>query len=67
MVFYSYACAEFPGMEDCPGHFRAATEAELWQHVELHAGLAHQEDVNSWPPEIVEQVRSLIKSGSVVV
>jgi predicted small metal-binding protein len=62
MSVYSYACAEFPGMEECPARFRASTEAELWQHLELHAQLAHGEDVRSWPPDIVEQVRSLVKT-----
>ena len=30
MAAYTYACCEFPGMEDCPGKVQAETEAELW-------------------------------------
>jgi len=38
---YSYACKDYPGMEGCPGSFKAQTEAELWKHIELHAATAH--------------------------
>jgi Protein of unknown function (DUF1059) len=34
---YSYNCREYPGMEECPGSFVAASEEEVLKHVELHA------------------------------
>ena len=58
----SYACSDFPGMEDCPGYFRAATDEELWRLVELHAAVAHGEDPAGWTPEIRAQMKDLIKS-----
>ena len=60
---YSYACKEFPGMEECPGQFTAETEDELWKLIELHASIAHGEDPAAWPAEDVTQLKALIKTG----
>ena len=57
---YSYRCAEYPGMESCPGSFTAETEAELWKHIELHAATAHQENPAKWSPEERLQMEKLI-------
>lgn len=35
-TIYSYTCRDYPGMEACPGRFSAASEDELWQHMELY-------------------------------
>ena len=61
MISYTYACKEYPGMETCPGRFEAETEDELWQHVELHSVLAHQDDPTAWSPEERAQVQALIR------
>jgi hypothetical protein len=58
---YSYRCADFPGMEACPGLFTAESEAELWRHIELHAVVAHQEDPEKWSPEDKRQMQQLIR------
>jgi hypothetical protein len=47
-------------MQDCPASFTAETEAELWQHIELHGAAAHQEDPAQWTPEERQQVNELI-------
>lgn len=60
---WSYACAEFPGMGSCPGTFRTETEAELWQHLELHGRAAHGEDPEKWSDEERRQIQDLIRSG----
>lgn len=62
MAAYSYACCEFPGMEDCPAKVQAETEAELWQLIEAHARIAHGEDVSEWSNEDRAQVEALIKT-----
>ena len=59
---YSYACGDYPGMESCPGRFRAATEGELWKLMELHAAVAHDEDPDAWTPEERSQLKTLIKT-----
>ncbi len=61
MVYCTYACKEYPGMEMCPGRFEAETEEELWKHIELHASVAHQEDPASWPSEERATVKALIR------
>ena len=61
MTLYSYACAEFPGMEVCPGKVQAETESELWQLIETHARIAHGEVVSEWSDEDKAQVKALIK------
>lgn len=60
---YSYTCAEYPGMEDCPGSFTSDTQEELWKHVELHAVVAHQEDPGAWSEEERRQIRELIRTS----
>ena len=61
MIYRTYACKEYPGMETCPGRFEAKTGEELWKHIELHASVAHKEDPASWPSEEREKVKALIK------
>lgn len=61
MGSYTYACKDYPSMDECRGQFEAETEEELWKHIELHASAAHQEDHASWPPEEIANVRALIK------
>ena len=58
----SYSCRDYPGMETCPGHFEAETEAELWKHMELHASAAHDEDTSAYSEEELAQVQALIKT-----
>ncbi len=59
---YTYACADYPGMESCPGQVSAETENELWQLIELHARVAHGEDPAAWGDEDRKIVQDLIKS-----
>ena len=59
--FYSYACSDYPGMEDCPGKVQAETESELWQLLEIHGKLAHGEDPSDWSDEDRAQIKALIK------
>jgi hypothetical protein len=58
---YSYACRVYPGMEECPGSFVAASEEEILKHVELHARVAHGEDPARWSEAEVEIVQDLIR------
>jgi predicted small metal-binding protein len=58
---YTYRCADFPGMEACPGAFTAATEAELWNHIELHAREAHQENPSQWSDDDRQGVKAAIR------
>ncbi len=58
---YSYRCAEYPGMEGCPGSFTSETEEELWRHIELHGAAAHEEDPDAWSEEERQQIRELIR------
>lgn len=58
---FSYRCMDYPGME-CPGHFFALTETEVWQHLELHARIAHEEDPDAWSAEEVEFIKGLVRS-----
>jgi hypothetical protein len=57
----SYRCADYPGMESCPGSFTAETDGELWKHIELHAATAHQEDPTKWSAEEKRQMEKLIR------
>lgn len=59
---YSYACRDYPGMEECPARFRASTEHEVLKLVELHAAVAHGEDPGAWTAEDKALLKSLIKS-----
>jgi hypothetical protein len=57
----AYACREFPGMDGCPGSFVTATEEELWQIVEAHARIAHEEDPAAWTADDRQQIQDLIR------
>ena len=59
---YSYACKNYPGMEACPGHVAAETEAEVWKLMELHASVAHGEDPAAWSEDDRAYLKTLIKS-----
>ncbi|MFQ5546499.1 MAG: DUF1059 domain-containing protein [Acidiferrobacterales bacterium] len=61
-MIYSYACKDYPGMETCPGRFYAETEDELWEHMELHASVAHKEDPTTWTTEDRAQLKTLVKT-----
>lgn len=61
---YSYACRDYPGMESCPGYFRAETEGELLRLVELHASVAHGEDPAAWSAEARAQLKAIIKPAT---
>jgi len=58
---YSYTCADFPGMETCPGAFTAATREELVDHIEAHAWTAHGEEPAKWSEEDRAGVAALIR------
>lgn len=58
---YSYACADYEGMETCPGKVTAATADEVWKLMELHAVVAHGEDPSSWDEQTREYLGTLIK------
>ena len=58
---YSYACADCEGMEDCPGVVTASTKDEVWQLMELHAKIAHDEDASEWDKETRDYLGTLIK------
>jgi len=58
---YSYACADYPGMENCPGKVTTETEAELWQLMETHARIAHGEDPSGWSDEDRKYLATLIR------
>ncbi len=58
---FSYACKDYPGMEDCPGKITAATEGEIMKLMELHAVVAHGEDPSSWSEEDRAFLATLIK------
>ena len=59
---YSYACADWEGMEACPGKVVAETEDEVWKLIELHAKIAHDEDANQWDDETRNHLKTLIKT-----
>ena len=59
---YSYACADYEGMEACPGQVIAETEDEVWKLMELHAKIAHDEDASGWDHETRAYLKSLIKT-----
>lgn len=59
---YSYACKDYPGMEHCPGYFVAQSEAEVWQLMELHAAVAHDEDPATWSDEDRAYLKTLVKA-----
>ena len=59
---YSYACADCEGMGSCPGKVIAETENEVWQLLELHAKIAHDEDASKWDDETRAYLKTLIKN-----
>ena len=59
---FSYACADYEGMESCPGKIIADTEDEVWKLMELHAKIAHDEDAKGWDDETRAYLKSLIKT-----
>ena len=59
---YSYACMDYPGMDDCPGKFVAATQDEVIKLMELHAVVAHGEDPSAWSEEDRGYLMTLIKA-----
>jgi len=48
-------------MEGCPGSFTAATEEELWKHLELHGREAHGENPDDWSEQERRQISDLIR------
>ena len=60
---YSYACKDYPGMEQCPGHFIAETENEVWKLMELHAKVAHGEDPSAWTTDDRAELKTLIRTS----
>lgn len=59
---YSYACKDYPELEECPGHFVAQTEDEIWKLIQLHASVAHGEDPAAWSDEDRAYLETLIKT-----
>lgn len=60
---FSFACKDFPGMEECPGRFTAETRDELWKLIELHAAVAHGEHPAEWPTEDIARLEALVRAG----
>lgn len=58
---YSYACADFPGMETCPAHFHTETAEELFELTKRHAIIAHGENPDDWSKEDLDLVKQLFK------
>lgn len=56
----SLACADL-GMAECPGSFTVETEDELFQHVQIHAQVAHPQ--LEMTPELIEQAKGLVKTS----
>ncbi|MBK8032246.1 MAG: DUF1059 domain-containing protein [Chloroflexi bacterium] len=57
----AYKCGDLPGMAPCPAEFTTDTEAELWEHIAVHARRAHNIDSSSMPPEIKNKISSLFR------
>lgn len=60
---YSYACADYPGMEACPGKVVAESQEEVMKLLELHAMIAHGEDPSQYSDEDRAYLKTLIKSA----
>ncbi len=60
---FTYPCSDYPGMAPCPGKFTAETKDELWEHIELHASVAHEEDPSEWPDDERAKIEALIISA----
>jgi hypothetical protein len=59
---FSYACRDYPGMQECPGNFSAGTEDEIWKLIELHASIAHGEKPAAWTADDRGLLKTLIKT-----
>lgn len=62
---FSYACRDCEGMEACPASVTAATKDEVWQLMEAHARIAHDENPAEWDQETRDYLGTLIKPVSV--
>ena len=62
---FSYSCSDCEGMEGCPATVVAATKAEVWKLMELHAQLAHGEDPRDWDGDTRAYLATLVKPVSV--
>lgn len=58
---FTYACKDYPGMEECPGKVTASSKDEVIRLMELHAVLAHGEDPSQWTDEDRAFLNGLIK------
>lgn len=58
---YSYACADYPGMRECPAHFHVESKDELMDIMIRHAIVAHGDSPDDWSDEEREKLRSMIK------
>ncbi|MDU8910490.1 DUF1059 domain-containing protein [Aestuariicoccus sp. MJ-SS9] len=61
MKAYSYACRDCEGMEACPASVVAETEAEVWQLMEAHARIAHDENPAEWDKDTRDYLATLIR------
>ena len=60
---YTYACRDYPGMENCPFQVCTQSKDELWQQMALHARVAHNEDPQQWSSEDRKYLEGLIKDS----
>jgi hypothetical protein len=60
---FTYACSDYPGMPACAGKFTAETKNELWEHIELHALVTHDEDPSEWPDNERAKIEALITTA----
>ncbi len=58
---FSYACADYPGMESCPAHFHVESKEELMDIMVRHAIVAHGESPDDWTEEERAKLSTLIK------
>jgi predicted small metal-binding protein len=58
---YSYACRNYPGMEQCPGRFYVDSEDEIWKLIEVHASTAHGEDPAAWTAQDRAYIKTFIR------
>jgi predicted small metal-binding protein len=60
---FTYACSDYPGMEDCPGKITASTKDEILRLVAVHAEVAHDENPSEWTEEDRTFLDGLIKEN----
>lgn len=60
---FSYACSDYPEMENCPGKVTAETKDEVWKLMEVHAAVAHGENPSEWSKEDRSFLDTLIKEN----